>query len=82
MKTYFDCWAGVAADLFAQALAGEPRLTESLPKPLAAVLRAGTGFEIMETHKFLGRDRRGREVGIQPFHRTEELGLGRGDHQG
>ncbi len=36
MKTYFDCWAGVAADLFAQALAGEPRLTESLPKPLAA----------------------------------------------
>ena len=36
MKTYFECWAGVATDLFAQALAGEPELTEALPKPLAA----------------------------------------------
>jgi flagellar motor switch protein FliN/FliY len=36
MKTYFDCWAAVAADLFQQALAGEPKLAESLPKPLAA----------------------------------------------
>jgi flagellar motor switch protein FliN len=35
MKTYMDCWAGVAADLFAQALAGAPELSESLPKPLA-----------------------------------------------
>jgi flagellar motor switch protein FliN len=35
MKTYMDCWAGVAADLFSQALAGEPQLAESLPKPLA-----------------------------------------------
>lgn len=32
--TYADCWAKVAADLFAQALAGEPQLSESLPKPL------------------------------------------------
>ena len=36
MKTYFDCWAGVTAELFAQALAGEPELSESLPKPLTA----------------------------------------------
>ena len=35
MKTYFDCWAEVAAALFSQALAGEPELSESLPKPLA-----------------------------------------------
>jgi flagellar motor switch protein FliN len=34
MKTYLDCWATVAAALFAQALAGEPELVESLPKPL------------------------------------------------
>jgi len=34
VKTYFDCWAGVAAALFSQALAGEPELSESLPKPL------------------------------------------------
>lgn len=33
MKTYMDCWAQVAADLFSQALAGEPELVESLPKP-------------------------------------------------
>jgi len=35
MKTYMDCWVHVAADLFKQALAGEPELAESLPKPLA-----------------------------------------------
>jgi flagellar motor switch protein FliN len=34
MKTYFHCWAQVAAALFSQALAGEPELAESLPKPL------------------------------------------------
>jgi flagellar motor switch protein FliN len=34
--TYFDCWAEVAAALFSQALAGEPELSESLPKPLGA----------------------------------------------
>jgi len=33
---YADCWAKVATDLFAQALAGEPQLAESLPKPLGA----------------------------------------------
>jgi len=36
MKTYLDCWAQVAADLFQQALAGEPELIESLPRPLGA----------------------------------------------
>jgi flagellar motor switch protein FliN len=34
MKSYFECWTGVAQALFAQALAGEPELAESLPKPL------------------------------------------------
>jgi flagellar motor switch protein FliN len=36
MKTYLDCWIGVATALFSQALAGEPELAESLPRPLAA----------------------------------------------
>jgi flagellar motor switch protein FliN len=35
MKTYLECWTSVAAALFSQALAGEPKLAESLPKPLA-----------------------------------------------
>jgi flagellar motor switch protein FliN len=35
MKTYLDCWIGTATALFAQALDGEPQLSESLPKPLA-----------------------------------------------
>jgi flagellar motor switch protein FliN len=41
MKTYLDCWIGAATALFAQALAGEPQLSESqlsesLPKQQAA----------------------------------------------
>jgi flagellar motor switch protein FliN len=36
MKTYLDCWMGVAEALFSQALAGEPELVESLPRPLSA----------------------------------------------
>jgi len=36
VKTYLDCWTQVAAALFSQALAGEPELSESLPKPLGA----------------------------------------------
>ena len=36
MKTYLDCWAQVAADLFGQALAGEPELVDSVPKPFTA----------------------------------------------
>jgi flagellar motor switch protein FliN len=35
MKSYLDCWIGTATALFSQALAGEPQLSESLPKPLA-----------------------------------------------
>jgi flagellar motor switch protein FliN len=35
MKSYLDCWIGTATALFSQALAGEPQLAESLPKPLA-----------------------------------------------
>jgi flagellar motor switch protein FliN/FliY len=34
MKNYFDCWIHVAEALFSQALAGEPELAESLPKPM------------------------------------------------
>jgi len=34
--TYFECWIRVAASLLSQALSGEPTLTESLPKPMAA----------------------------------------------
>ena len=36
MRTYFDCWKSVAGALFSQALAGEPELSELLPKPLGA----------------------------------------------
>jgi flagellar motor switch protein FliN len=36
MKTYIECWTSVAKALLAQALAGEPELEESLPRPLAA----------------------------------------------
>ena len=35
MKSYLECWTGAATLLFQQALAGEPQLSESLPKPLA-----------------------------------------------
>jgi flagellar motor switch protein FliN/FliY len=41
MTTYLECWVGAASALFSQALAGEPELVESLPKPLAA---DGFGF--------------------------------------
>ena len=36
MKSYLECWIEVATTLFSQALAGEPELVESLPKPMAA----------------------------------------------
>ncbi len=32
---YLDCWISVATALFAQALAGEPQLADSLPKPIS-----------------------------------------------
>jgi flagellar motor switch protein FliN len=35
MKSYLECWTEAATSLFSQALAGEPELIESLPKPLA-----------------------------------------------
>ncbi len=35
MKSYLECWTETATSLFSQALAGEPELVESLPKPLA-----------------------------------------------
>jgi flagellar motor switch protein FliN len=34
MMTFGDCWQRVATALFSQALAGEPQLVESLPRPL------------------------------------------------
>jgi flagellar motor switch protein FliN/FliY len=36
MMSYFECWTTVATALLSQALAGEPELAESLPKPLPA----------------------------------------------
>lgn len=36
MTAYIDCWVKVATDLFQQALAGEPELVDSLPKPFTA----------------------------------------------
>jgi len=36
LKTYLECWTAAAKSLFSQALAGEPELTESLPKPMPA----------------------------------------------
>jgi len=35
MTSYIDCWAKVASDLFQQALAGEPELVDSLPRPFS-----------------------------------------------
>lgn len=34
MSTYMQCWARVAADLFQQALAGEPQMSESEPRSI------------------------------------------------
>jgi flagellar motor switch protein FliN len=34
MMTFLDCWIAAATALFSQALAGEPELVESVPKPL------------------------------------------------
>lgn len=52
MKTYLDCWIGAATALFAQALAGEPQLAESLPKPLA---QDSFGFAVTITGDQEGR---------------------------
>jgi flagellar motor switch protein FliN len=52
VKTYAECWAEVAAALFSQALAGEPELSESLPKPLGA---GSFGFAAMLAGDVVGR---------------------------
>jgi flagellar motor switch protein FliN len=52
VKTYLDCWTQVAAALFSQALAGEPELLESLPKPLGA---GSFGFRAMLAGDVAGR---------------------------
>jgi flagellar motor switch protein FliN len=36
VSNYLECWATVATALFSQALAGEPTLSEGLPKPMPA----------------------------------------------
>jgi flagellar motor switch protein FliN/FliY len=36
MKTYLECWIETAGALFSQALAGEPELVQSPPKPFPA----------------------------------------------
>jgi len=35
-NSFIECWTSVASALFAQALAGEPKFAESIPKPMAA----------------------------------------------
>ncbi len=52
MTTYFECWAGVAATLFSQALAGEPELAEAPPMPLAG---GSFGFAAMLAGDDAGR---------------------------
>jgi flagellar motor switch protein FliN len=42
MTGYLDCWTAAATALFSQALAGEPELRESLPKPMTG---GSFGFE-------------------------------------
>jgi flagellar motor switch protein FliN len=50
--TYLECWIRVATSLLSQALAGEPTLTESLPKPMAA---GSFGFAATVTGEEEGR---------------------------
>jgi flagellar motor switch protein FliN len=52
MKSYLECWTGAATALFSQALAGEPELSESLPKPLA---EGAFGFSATLTGDVEGR---------------------------
>ena len=52
MMTYLDCWIGAAGALFSQALAGEPELVESLPKPLEG---GAFGFAVTVTGQQEGR---------------------------
>lgn len=52
MSNYLECWTTVATTLFSQALAGEPVLSEGLPKPLGS---GAFGFKAS-----LGGDHEGR----------------------
>jgi len=52
MKTYLECWIGVAKVLFSQALAGEPELDESEPAPLP---EGSFGFAATLTGDVAGR---------------------------
>ena len=52
MKSYLDCWTGAATALFQQALAGEPELVESLPKPMAP---GSFGFAVTVSGDMAGR---------------------------
>jgi flagellar motor switch protein FliN len=52
VSNYLECWQSVAATLFSQALAGEPTLTEGLPKPLAG---GAMGFVAVLTGDHEGR---------------------------
>jgi flagellar motor switch protein FliN/FliY len=52
MKSYLECWTEVATTLFSQALAGEPELVESLPKPLTA---GAFGFAVTISGDMEGR---------------------------
>jgi len=51
MTSYLDCWVTVATTLFSQALAGEPELAESFPKPLTGAF----GFEYLLAGEQEGR---------------------------
>ncbi len=42
MSTFLHCWISVASALFSQALAGEPELAESRPKPVDEAVLAFT----------------------------------------
>lgn len=50
--SYLDCWIKVATSLFSQALAGEPSLVDSLPKPMPA---GSFGFAVMVEGEEEGR---------------------------
>ena len=50
-ETYMDCWIQVARDLFDQALAGEPELAESLPKPFLPAGSFGFVASFPETRR-------------------------------
>jgi flagellar motor switch protein FliN/FliY len=52
MMTYLDCWTRVAGTLFSQALAGEPELVDSTPRPFE---KGGFGFAATITGDRSGR---------------------------